>query len=303
MRSFKKVETFTISQKHTTQVYLREVSKIPIMTAEEEYVVALQAAQGDVKAIQKLVSANLRFVLSVAKMYAATEEAQQEMVAVGNVGLVDAAYMFDPTKGFKFISFAVWHIRKEMILWLQKHKRTVYVPPAQIQIVKKAEQVKLELYGKLDREPTSLEIYECLQTKEKDLMTFENFELFLSNQLSISSLDQPLESGEDSTFYDILDSQVFNPQQEYEKQESQTQLGKLLETLIPVEREIVEMRFGVNCLFPHGFPEISKKMGLKTDQIERIHRNAMTKLKQKVRKLNWHFGILREAKLSEDSEI
>ena len=288
MRSFKKVETYTLSTKLYTQVYLREVSRIPVMTPEEEYPIAVRAAKGELEAIQKLVTANLRFVLSVAKMYASTEDAQQEMVAVGNVGLVDAAYKFDPTKGFRFISFAVWHIRKEMILYIQKFKRTVYVPPGQLQLVKKAEDARYYLFAKIGREATDMEVFEYLKTELTNAsMTFDTFKFVTGQVFGHVSLDKPSETAEDSTLYEVIDSGAITPQQELEREENSYQLLRLLGSLNQIERQVVEMHHGVNYTFPHTYPEIAEKLGFSKQKAELVHRKAIQKMKLVARRIQF----------------
>jgi RNA polymerase primary sigma factor len=288
MRSFKKVETFTLSTKLSTQVYLREVSRIPVMTPDEEYPIALKAAKGDLQAIQKLITANLRFVLSVAKMYASTEDAQQEMVAVGNVGLVDAAYKFDPTKGFRFISFAVWHIRKEMILYIQKFKRTVYVPPGQLQLVKKAEDARYYLFAKIGREATDMEVFDYLKDElAQASLTFNTFKFVTGQSFGHVSLDKPMDTVEDSNMYEVMDSGSATPQQELEQSESSIQLAKLLASLTETERKVVEMHHGVNDTIPRTYIEISEIMGFSRQNAELIHRKAIKKMKSNARRLQF----------------
>ena len=295
MRSFKKVETFTLSTKHSTQVYLREVERIPLLTPQQEFEVATAAAAGDQTAIDKLVKANLRFVLSVAKMYASSEELQQEMVAVGNIGLVDAAKRFDPTKGFKFISFAVWHIRKEMILWLQKNKRTVYIPPAHLQLLKKSEEIAQNLYTKLGREPSDVEIYAELKD-EKDEMkktsSFENYKSIRSQEYGFISLDKPLDSTQDSTFYDVLDGGFMTPHEVLATTESDNQFSRLLGCLDPTERQVVEMHYGVNSMCAYTYPEIGEKIGVPKQKVEIIHRRAIGKLQRTARRIKFNLEAI-----------
>lgn len=288
MRSFKKVETFTLSTKHSTQVYLREVERIPLLTPQQEFEVATAAAAGDQTAIDKLVKANLRFVLSVAKMYASSEELQQEMVAVGNIGLVDAAKKFDPTKGFKFISFAVWHIRKEMILWLQKNKRTVYIPPSHLMILKKTEEIAQKLHPQLGRDPLDMEIFEEIKREKNSPLSFENFKSILSQEYGSVSLDKSLDSNEDSTFYDVLDGGFMTPHEVFTTSESEDQFSRLLGCLDPTERQVVEMHYGVNFLYAYTYPEIGERIGVSKQKVEIIHRRAIGKLQRKARRIKFN---------------
>lgn len=288
MRQFKKVETYTLSQKLSTQVYLREVSRIPVMSPEEEYVVATQAFAGDLKARQKLVTSNLRFVLSVAKMYASKEEEQQEMVAVGNVGLVDAAAKFDPTKGFRFISFAVWHIRKEMILYIQKFKRTVYVPPAQLQLISKAEDARFYLFAKIGREATDMEIYEYMKDELKSTnFTFDTFKFVTGQSFVSMSLDKPMDLVEDSNLYEVLDSGTETPNEIMVLEEDKVVFGKILSSLTTLEKDVVTLHHGVGCDYPMTYPEIGEKFGISKQRVEIIHRKAITKMKSISRRIQF----------------
>ena len=282
MRQFKKVETFTLSQKFSTQVYLREISRIPIMSPDEEFEIATQAFNGNAQAREKLVTANLRFVLSVAKMYASNEESQQEMVSVGNVGLVDAADRFDPTKGFRFISFAVWHIRKEMILYIQKFKRTVYVPPNQLQLVKKAEDARYYLFAR------KMEVFEYMKEElKKENLTFDTFKFVTGQNFGHVSLDKPLDTAEDSNLYEIIDSGEDTPEDVWNKDEEQVIVGKLLRTLTPLEKDIVTLHHGVGCDYPLTYVEIGLKFGISKQKAEIIHRKAITKMKSGARRIQF----------------
>ena len=288
MRQFKKVETFTLSQKFSTQVYLREISRIPIMSPDEEFEIATQAFNGNAQAREKLVTANLRFVLSVAKMYASNEESQQEMVSVGNVGLVDAADRFDPTKGFRFISFAVWHIRKEMILYIQKFKRTVYVPPNQLQLVKKAEDARYYLFARIGREATEMEVFEYMKEElKKENLTFDTFKFVTGQNFGHVSLDKPLDTAEDSNLYEIIDSGEDTPEDVWNKDEEQVIVGKLLRTLTPLEKDIVTLHHGVGCDYPLTYVEIGLKFGISKQKAEIIHRKAITKMKSGARRIQF----------------
>lgn len=258
------------------------------MSPEEEYAVATQAFTGDLKARQKLVTSNLRFVLSVAKMYASKEEEQQEMVAVGNVGLVDAAAKFDPTKGFKFISFAVWYIRKEMILYIQKFKRTVYIPPAHLQLISKAEDARFYLFAKIGREATDMEIYEYMKDELKSTnFTFDTFKFVTGQSFVSMSLDKPMDVVEDSNLYEVLDSGTETPNEIMVLEEDKVVFGKILASLTTLEKDVVTLHHGVGCDYPMTYPEIGEKFGISKQKVEIIHRKAITKMKSISRRIQF----------------
>jgi RNA polymerase primary sigma factor len=169
MKQFKPVERYTPRQSASAGYYLNDVSRgNKILSPEDELEIATKASNGDMEARNKLVRANLRFVLSVAKMYTRDPDIYQDLVSVGNIGMIEAAEKFDPSRGFKFISYAVWHIRKEMIKYLVDNSRIVRMPGNRNNYLVRVRRLAAELSSKLDREPTTEELVEVLKGEENE---------------------------------------------------------------------------------------------------------------------------------------
>ena len=164
MRDLKILTTYT-NRTSVTDRYFAEIDRHKILKADEEYEIAVKASAGDSRAIEKLVTSNLRFVVSVAKQYVSQAEMMDELIAQGNIGLIEAAKTFDPTRGFKFISYAVWHIRKEILSYLNDIHRTVKVPRNITMDANRTKRVESDLTCLLDREPTVEEIVEEMEKR------------------------------------------------------------------------------------------------------------------------------------------
>lgn len=293
-------ETFTPRTTKASGLYLNEVDRTKIMTPDEEAEIAFLASKGDKEARDKLIKANLRFVLTVAKNYAKNPDDFSEIVSVGNIGLVEAASLFDPSRGFKFISFAVWHIRKQILKHLSDNGRIVRVPTNQIKNIRLINEEANKIMMMEGREATSREAFESLQdeTGTFDGVRYDNILLAFSADSRASSLDSPLgdETGS-QTLLDILDSGSEYADEEYEKSDQSVSLKEITSILDAMETEIVLRKHSIepyDCGDCVSYKQISEDMGLDvTSEVVRLrYLKAMNKLKYSARKMGYNRNLL-----------
>ena len=290
MRQFKISERFTNRQSKSIGLYLNEMQRSALMTADEEYEVACKAFEGDEAARERLVKANLRFVFTVAKMYSHDPDTLNDIVSAGNIGLIDAAKKFDPHKGFKFISYAVWHIRKEMIDYLAKNSRTIRLPGNRNTIVVKAKEAQNVIYSREGREATDDEILEYVRgsLKETSTLTIKDIAESIAADRKAYSLDQPLsEHGEsESTLLDVYDGTVGSEQHVYDEENYRHILKLLTEDLVPREKEVVERIHALNGrLMPQTFTDIAEEWGCQAETVRVVYRKTIRKMQKKARHL------------------
>jgi RNA polymerase primary sigma factor len=286
-------ESFTPRTTRASALYLNEVDKTKIMDPQKEAEIAFLAYNGDEEAKLKLINANLRFVLTVAKNYAKNPDDFAEIVAVGNIGLVEAASLFDPSRGFKFISFAVWHIRKEILKHLSDNGRTVRIPTNQINTLKAMRDTANEISMKEGRNATFEETVDEIKKLDKFSRIKTNI---IQNAIGAdsrpASFDSPLNDEIGSaTLIDIMDSGECYSDLETETNQSNSILLKLTESLDPHETEMVLRRHGV---FPfddagESFTQIAHDMGMGlTSECVRIrYKASIKKMATYAKKLNY----------------
>ena len=273
------MKNLRISQKITSRdtssvdKYLREIAKIELIGSEKEVELANRIKKGDDKALEELVNSNLRFVISVAKQYQNQGLALSDLISEGNIGLIKAAKRFDATKGFKFISYAVWWIRQTILQALAENARIVRLPVNKVGAVNKMNKVFTQLTQVYEREPTPEELANKLDVDTnyvKDLIEFSE---------RTSYLDAPVSNNDDSfTMLDFISSKT-DDNLEFFEDNLNSQINGLLSSLPDRETEIIKMYFGID--FPHKYTldEIADKMGLTRERIRQIKTKAMKKLK------------------------
>ena len=286
-------EAFTPRVTKASALYLNEVDRTKVMDPQKEAEIAFLAHNGDEEARLKLINSNLRFVLTVAKNYAKDPEHYAEIVAVGNIGLVEAASIFDPSRGFRFISFAVWHIRKEILKHLSDNGRTVRIPTNQINTLKAMRDVSNEISMKEGRHATFEETLEEIKKLDK----FSRIKTSIIHDAigadsRPSSLDSPLgdESGA-STLIDIMDSGDSYSDEKTETDQKNSILLKLTEALDSEETEIILRKHGVA---PYDEQEesysqiaINMGMGLTSETIRIRYVKGIKKMSRYANKLNY----------------
>lgn len=240
MRQLKITKQVTNRDTKSLEKYFQEVSKIDLITADEEVELAIKIKKGDQRALDKLVKANLRFVVSVAKQYQNQGLKLSDLINEGNLGLVKAAKRFDETRGFKFISYAVWWIRQAILQALAEQSRIVRLPLNKIGSISKINKVYARLEQEKERVPTYVEIANELDT------TVHNVKSSMKNSGRHLSMDAPFKEGEDSNLYNVLQSsETPAPDADIVKKGLKTEINRALETLSYKEAKVIKMFFGV----------------------------------------------------------
>jgi len=276
MRQLKITHQITNRDSSTVEKYFNEISKEEMVTPQEEVELARRIKQGDQKALEKLVRANLRFVVSVAKQYHHGSMPLNDLINEGNVGLIKAARMFDETKGFKFISYAVWWIRQSIMEALNEHSRIVRIPSNKIGELSKISQAVSKIEQKFEREPTHDELAEHLGVKVEDIKS--------ANTASIrqSSLDAPFEDGDEGSLYDVMKSTDPDAVETVlaGKESLRVELSRLLSTLTEREQEVLIRFFGIGCDYSLSLDDIAEDLGLTRERARQIKENALRKLRE-----------------------
>ena len=254
--------------------YLQEIGKVDLITAEEEVELAQKIRAGDENALDKLTKANLRFVVSVAKQYQNQGLTLPDLINEGNLGLIKAARRFDETRGFKFISYAVWWIRQSILQALAEQSRIVRLPLNKIGSINKINKMYAFLEQANERVPSAEEI-----AKELD-MTVSDVKESMKNSGRHVSMDAPLVEGEDSNLYDVLRSgESPNPDRNLLHESLRTEIERALETLTPREADVVRLYFGLGEKHAMTLEEIGETFDLTRERVRQIKEKAIRRLK------------------------
>jgi len=274
MRQLKITKQVTNRETASLDKYLQEIGKVDLITADEEVELAQRIKAGDQVALEKLTKANLRFVVSVAKQYQNQGLTLPDLINEGNLGLIKAAQRFDETRGFKFISYAVWWIRQSILQALAEQSRIVRLPLNKIGSINKINKMYALLEQSNERPPTAEEI-----AKELD-MTVNDVKESMKNSGRHLSMDAPLVEGEDSNLYDVLRSgESPNPDRELIQESLRTEIERSLETLTPREADVVRLYFGLGDQHPMTLEEIGETFDLTRERVRQIKEKAIRRLK------------------------
>jgi len=274
MRQLKITKQVTNRETASLDKYLQEIGKVDLITADEEVELAQRIKAGDQVALEKLTKANLRFVVSVAKQYQNQGLTLPDLINEGNLGLIKAAKRFDETRGFKFISYAVWWIRQSILQALAEQSRIVRLPLNKIGSINKINKTYAFLEQAHERIPSPAEI-----AKELD-MTISDVKESMKNSGRHVSMDAPLVEGEDSNLYDVLRSgESPNPDRELLIESLRTEIGRALETLTPREADVVHLYFGLGEQHPMTLEEIGETFDLTRERVRQIKEKAIRRLK------------------------
>jgi len=274
MRQLKITKQVTNRETASLDKYLQEIGKVDLITAEEEVELAQRIKAGDQIALEKLTKANLRFVVSVAKQYQNQGLTLPDLINEGNLGLIKAAQRFDETRGFKFISYAVWWIRQSILQALAEQSRIVRLPLNKIGSINKINKTYAFLEQAHERAPSAEEI-----AKELD-MTINDVKESLKNSGRHVSMDAPLVEGEDSNLYDVLNSgESPNPDRMLLHESLRTEIERALETLTPREADVVRLYFGLGNQHPMTLEEIGETFDLTRERVRQIKEKAIRRLK------------------------
>ena len=274
MRQLKIIKQVTNRETLSLDKYLHEIGKVVLITTEEEVVLARLIREGDHKALEKLTSANLRFVVSVAKQYQNQGLTLGDLINEGNLGLIKAAQRFDETRGFKFISYAVWWIRQSILQALAEQSRIVRLPLNKIGSLNKISKTFSSLEQLFEREPTTAEIATCLEITEEEVK-----ESMKSMGRHIS-MDAPMIQGEDNCLMDIMENTgAVKPDSALINESLGKEIGRALSVLTPRECDIIKLYFGLTSAHPMTLEEIGEKFELTRERVRQIKEKALRKLK------------------------
>jgi RNA polymerase primary sigma factor len=274
MRQLKIIKQVTNRETASLDKYLQEIGKVELITAEEEVELAQRIKAGDQIALEKLTKANLRFVVSVAKQYQNQGLTLPDLINEGNLGLIKAAQRFDETRGFKFISYAVWWIRQSILQALAEQSRIVRLPLNKIGSINKINKAASRLEQDHERPASAAEIAEDLGISISDVKTS------LKNKGRHISMDAPLVEGEDSNLYDVLNvGDSPRPDEELMMDSLRTEIERSLATLTPREGDVVRLYFGLGGQQPLTLEEIGEKFDLTRERVRQIKEKAIRRLK------------------------
>jgi RNA polymerase primary sigma factor len=263
-----------ISEESSLALYLKEISKNKTLTLEEEAVLAVKIRQGDRRALERLVKANLRFVVSVCRNYQNQGLPLSDLINEGNLGLIRAAKRFDEKKNFKFISYAVWWIRQAILQALAEQSRIIKLPLNRVGTIHKIGKTQSRLEQKLQRLPNIEEIAEELQIEEEEVQ--ETIKIGNTHM----SLDAPLQQGEDAKLIDMLqDENQERPDHGVMDISLQGEIDKTLDTLSEREKEVVKLYFGIGEDTAHTLEEIGQRFNLTRERVRQIKEKAIRRLK------------------------
>jgi RNA polymerase primary sigma factor len=289
MRQLKITKSITNRESQSLEKYLQEIGKVELISPEEEVKLAIRIKQGDQKALDKLTKANLRFVVSVAKQYQNQGLSLPDLINEGNLGLIKAAQRFDETRGFKFISYAVWWIRQSILQALAEQSRIVRLPLNKVGLTNRIQKAYSQLEQEFEREPSAEELAEVLELDIEEV----------SSSLGIAarhvSMDTPLSEGEDNTLIDVLE----NPNAEraetnIEHTESlKHEIDRSLKTLTERQKEVICFFFGIGVDHPMSLEDIGERFNLTRERVRQIKDKAITKLRSNSRSkmLRSYLGI------------
>jgi RNA polymerase primary sigma factor len=258
--------------------YLREISKIPLLTREEEIHLGKLARKGDQKAIQKLVEANLRFVVKVANRFSGAGPSLLDLINEGNIGLLQAARRFDPERNVKFISYAVWWIRQAIMQMLAEQSGPTRLPLKQAGLLYKIRTMTEQLRHAHDREPTPQELAVALGVTRREI---EEVQRVARRPVS---LDSPVTEDSETAHLDLMaDEDAPAVDHDLLERSLRQEIAGLLGHLVPREREVLELRFGIATEDPLTLEEVGQRLGLSRERIRQIEKKAKKKLQRLAR--------------------
>ncbi len=275
MRQLKISKQITNRESQSLDKYLQEIGKVELLTPDEEVELARRIKQGDQIALEKLTKANLRFVVSVAKQYQNQGLSLGDLINEGNLGLIKAAKRFDETRGFKFISYAVWWIRQSILQALAEQSRIVRLPLNRVGALNKIGKAFSQLEQKYEREPSPEELSEILENMSEDE---------IADTLKISgrhvSVDAPFVQGEENRLLDVLENDSEpRPDHELMNESLSREVERALSTLTQREAEVIRLYFGIGVEHSLTLEEIGEKFDLTRERVRQIKEKAIRRLR------------------------
>ena len=275
MRQLKITKSITNRESQSLEKYLQEIGKVDLITPEEEVKLARLIKQGDQKALDRLTKANLRFVVSVAKQYQNQGLSLPDLINEGNLGLIKADQRFDETRGFKFISYAVWWIRQSILQALAEQSRIVRLPLNKVGLTNRIQKAYSQLEQEYEREPSAEELATLLE------IDIEEVSATLGISARHVSVDTPLSEGEDNTLLDVLENpNAVKTDNELDHTESlKVEIERSLKTLTERQKEVICYFFGIGVDHPMSLEDIGEKFSLTRERVRQIKDKAITKLR------------------------
>jgi RNA polymerase primary sigma factor len=275
MRQLKITKSITNRESQSLEKYLQEIGKVDLLTPEEEVDLAQKIKEGDQEALERLTKANLRFVVSVAKQYQNQGLSLSDLINEGNLGLIKAAQRFDETRGFKFISYAVWWIRQSILQALAEQSRIVRLPLNKVGSLNKINRAFSELEQEFEREPSPEELAELLE------IPTEEVETTLGVAARHVSMDAPFIDGEDNSLLDVLENNSTpdtDAALEY-RDSLRKEIERSLNTLTDRQADVIKLYFGIGIEHPMSLEDIGDKFGLTRERVRQIKDKAINKLR------------------------
>ncbi|MEM7102681.1 MAG: RNA polymerase sigma factor RpoD/SigA [Bacteroidota bacterium] len=275
MRQLKITKSITNRESQSLEKYLQEIGKVDLLTPEEEVDLAKRIKQGDQIALEKLTKANLRFVVSVAKQYQNQGLSLSDLINEGNLGLIKAAQRFDETRGFKFISYAVWWIRQSILQALAEQSRIVRLPLNKVGSLNKINKAFSALEQEFEREPSSEELADVLE------IATEEVETTLGVAARHVSMDAPFVDGEDNSLLDVLENgntPLTDTSLAY-RESLRKEIERSLSTLTERQHDVIKLYFGIGVEHPMSLEDIGEKFGLTRERVRQIKDKAINKLR------------------------
>jgi len=275
MRQLKITKSITNRESQSLEKYLQEIGKVDLLTPEQEVELAQRIKQGDQDALEQLTKANLRFVVSVAKQYQNQGLSLSDLINEGNLGLIKAAQRFDETRGFKFISYAVWWIRQSILQALAEQSRIVRLPLNKVGSLNKINKAFSALEQKFEREPSATELADVLEIESEEVETT------LSVAARHVSVDQPFVEGEDNSLLDVLEN---NNTPKTDKslaylESLQMEIERSLSTLTDRQKDVIKLYFGIGVEHSMSLEDIGDRFGLTRERVRQIKDKAINKLR------------------------
>lgn len=275
MRQLKISKSITNRESQSLEKYLQEIGKVDLITPEEEVQLAIRIKQGDLKALDRLTKANLRFVVSVAKQYQNQGLSLPDLINEGNLGLIKAAQRFDETRGFKFISYAVWWIRQSILQALAEQSRIVRLPLNKVGLTNRINKAYQQLEQEYEREPSAEELADLLELDTEEVAAT------LGMSSRHVSMDSPIADGEDSTLVDIMSNP--NAEQADEeianKESLKLEIERSLNTLTERQQEVIRYFFGIGMDHPMSLEDIGERFCLTRERVRQIKDKAINRLR------------------------
>lgn len=272
-------KSITNRESQSLEKYLQEIGRVELITPEEEVKLAIRIKQGDMKALDRLTKANLRFVVSVAKQYQNQGLSLPDLINEGNLGLIKAAQRFDETRGFKFISYAVWWIRQSILQALAEQSRIVRLPLNKVGLTNRINKAFQQLEQEYEREPSAEELAEMLELDTEEVAAT------LGMSARHVSMDSPISDGEDSTLVDVM----MNPNAELadeaiaNKESLKLEIERSLNTLTERQQEVIRYFFGIGIDHPMSLEDIGERFCLTRERVRQIKDKAINRLRNQSR--------------------